>query len=158
MATEHRLTGDQRKAAPDHAGFWISRIDRMIKKELTERLAPLGLSLPEYTVLSLLDREPGMSGAEMARRTLVSPQAINEMISSLERRTMIERNVDPGHGRILQMRLTSSGSQTLAAACEQVESFESELLAGLDPDERRQLFGLLLTCAGNLGAGVQPVS
>ena len=126
----------------------------MIKKGLTERLAPLRLSLPEYTVLSLLDREPGISGAEMARRTLVSPQAINEMISSMERRTMIERNVDPGHGRILQMRLTSSGSQMLSDARERVESLESELQAGMDPDERRQLLGLLLKCAGNVSAGV----
>ena len=68
---------DSSRQPPEHIGFVIGRIDRMIRKALTERLAPLGLSLPEYTVLSLLDREPGMSGAEMARRTLVSPQAIN---------------------------------------------------------------------------------
>jgi DNA-binding MarR family transcriptional regulator len=138
----------------EHVGFWISRLDRMIRKGVTERLAPLGLSLPEYTVLSRLDREPGISGAEMARRTLVSPQAINEMIASLERRALIERNVDPAHGRILQMRLTPAGSRTLESACTQVDAVESELLAGIDPEQRRQLLDLLSVCAGNMDAGV----
>jgi DNA-binding MarR family transcriptional regulator len=127
----------------------------MVRKALTERLAPLGLSLPEYTVISLLDREPGMSGAEMARRTLVSPQAINEMIASLERRMTIERTVDPGHGRILQMRLTDSGMATLASARQEVEAVESELLDGVSPDERRQLLDRLWTCADNVGAGMR---
>ena len=139
---------------PVHIGFWISRIERMLRKEMTERFAPLGLSLPEYTVLSFLDREPGMSGAEMARRTLVSPQAINEMISTLERRALIERNVDPGHGRILQMRLTEIGATTLEAARQEVELLESDLLAGMDIEQRRQLLDLLLVCADNVGAGV----
>ena len=138
-----------------HVGLVVGRIDRMLRKALTERLAPLDLSLPEYTVLSLLDREPGMSGAEMARRTLVSPQAINEMITSLERRAMIERNVDPGHGRILQMRVTDTGASTVERARDLVEVLESELLEGVSQDERERLLTLLWTCADNIGAGVK---
>lgn len=140
---------------PEHVGFVIGRIDRLVRKGLSERLAPVGLSLPEYTALTLLDPEPGMSGAEMARRTLVSPQAINEMIASLERRGLIERTVDPDHGRVLQTRLSDVGSETLATAREAVEEFEAELLEGVSAKERIALLDLLWTCADNIGAGVK---
>ena len=77
------------------------------------------------------------------------------MIASLERRVLIERTVDPGHGRILQMRLTDGGATTLASARQEVEVMESELLGGVPLQERQQLLALLWTCADNIGAGIK---
>jgi DNA-binding MarR family transcriptional regulator len=145
------------KTPPYDVGFWVSRIQRQIRKQLTDRLEPIGMTLPEYTVLWLLSREPGISGADMARRTLVSPQAINEMITSLERRSLITRSVDPSHGRILQMRLTTAGEQTLRAAYEQVQIVEAGLIEGIDTDDQQKLLELLRNCAGNVGAGLREV-
>ena len=160
MAGEPMTAADQGGLAreqPGQFGFVIGRIDRMIRRRLTKRLAALDLSLPDYTVLSVLDREPGISGAEVARRTLVSPQAINEMITSLERREMIERSVDPGHARVLQMRLTGTGAVALGRAREIVAELEAEAFEGLSDDERQRLLSLLWTCAENIGAGVKRV-
>jgi CBS domain-containing protein len=43
----------------------------------------LGLTLPQYSVLSVAEAEPGLSGAELARDCMLTPQATNEIISLL---------------------------------------------------------------------------
>ena len=62
------------------------------------------LSLNQYTTLSVLDQRGGLSNAQLARRSLVSPQSVNEVLLSLEQRGFVRRRAQPEHGRILQTR------------------------------------------------------
>ena len=75
-----------------------------------------GLSVNQYTTLSVLDRRSGLSNAQLARRSLVSPQSMNEVLLTLEERGLVRRRAHPDHGRILQARLTAKGRRSLAAA------------------------------------------
>src|SRR5918912_690492 len=75
-----------------------------------------GLTPAQYGVLSVLAREPGASGADLARACSTTPQAMNGVLGTLERESLIERRPHPTHGRILQATLTTEGRRRLEAA------------------------------------------
>ena len=86
--------------------YLVGRLDRLLRRRLGEALAPHGLSLPEYTTLSVLHFRSGLSNAELARRSLITPQAMNEVLTRLEERGLVRRRVDPDHGRVRPAELT----------------------------------------------------
>jgi DNA-binding MarR family transcriptional regulator len=89
--------------------YVIARLDRAIRRGIEERLAPHGLSVSQYTALSVLRNRPGLSNAQLARRSFVTPQAMYEVTASLEEAKLIVREVDRNRPRILRARLTARG-------------------------------------------------
>jgi DNA-binding MarR family transcriptional regulator len=86
-----------------------------------------GLTGAQYAVLSVLARDPGMSGADLARACNTTPQAMNGVLATLERERLIERRPHPTHGRILQATLTPEGENRLAAATPAVRGLEQAI-------------------------------
>jgi DNA-binding MarR family transcriptional regulator len=89
-----------------------------------------GLSTAQYAVLTVLAREPGVSGAELARGCNISPQAMNGILVTLERDDLVERHPHPTHGRILQVTLTEEGERRLTAARPAVDALEARVEEG----------------------------
>lgn len=118
------------------AGFLhlLGLLDRGIQRELQPLLLVHGLSVAEYTCLTALRAEPGLSNAELARRSLVTPQSMNEVITKLEQRGLVERHRDRGHGRILRTEVTVAGSAVLDRAVPEVAALEGDLLDGVSTD------------------------
>ena len=98
-------------------------------------LRPHGLTPPQYGALSVLAREPGASGADLARACNTTPQAMNGVLATLERESLIERRPHPTHGRILQATLTSEGQRRLDAAHPSVRALERATERDLSSDE-----------------------
>ena len=119
--------------------YLVGRLDRLLRRRLGDALAVHGLSLPEYTTLSVLSARSGLSNAQLARRSLITPQAANEVLARLERRKLLRRLDDPDHGRIRPAQLTAAGHRLLAKADADVDAVERKMLAGLTGAERRAL-------------------
>ncbi len=113
---------------------------------LRDPLAELGLTLQDLTALHLLGGAPGSSPAELARLAHVSPQAMHKLVTELSRRQLLALRPRPGHGRILEARLTSEGQQLRAAAEARVRTAEEHTTAALSQHEREQLVDLLQRC------------
>jgi DNA-binding MarR family transcriptional regulator len=116
--------------------YLVGRVDQGVRRELQRRLAPHEISLPELTALSVLHGQPDLSTAQIARRSLVSPQAMSYIISELERRSLVERQIDPSHRRILRTRLTAAGRGKWNTVNPIVEAFQAELLQDVSETER----------------------
>ena len=52
---------------------------------------------------------PGVSGADLARLTFLTPQTINVIVRNLERMGAIRKAADADHGRILRLTATAKG-------------------------------------------------
>lgn len=91
-----------------------------------------------------------MSGAELARRSFVTPQTMNAIVSKLETAGMIERQPHPEHGRVLRADLTEKGRELVSEAHEVVRGVEERMLSGLDSDERTLLTDMLSRCTDSL--------
>jgi DNA-binding MarR family transcriptional regulator len=114
-----------------------------------------GLSVNQYATLSVLDRRSGLSNAQLARRALVSPQSMNEVLLALEQRGLVRRRAHPDHARILQARLTAKGRALLARCDAEVHQVEARMVSGLSEDERAALRGALLSSIRTLQGGLQ---
>ena len=111
--------------------YLIGRIDRVVRRHIDDVVGSHGLSVNQYTTLSVLERRSGLSNAQLARRALVSPQSMNEVLLTLERRGLVRRRAHPDHGRILQARLTAKGRRLLAACDAEVREVEARMMRDL---------------------------
>jgi DNA-binding MarR family transcriptional regulator len=123
--------------------YAVGRLDRVLRRRLGEALAAHGLSLPEYTTLSVLSARSGLSNAQLARRSLITPQAMNEVLARLEERKLVRRRRDPAHARVRPAELSAAGKRMLARADADVDEVERAMLAGISATERRRLARLL---------------
>ena len=137
--------GDRRAATEIRTTYLVGRADRILRGALESELEAHGPSLTEVTVLSVLAARPGLSNARLARRALVTPQAMHKVIRSLERQGFVERAAGAGGGRSLETTVTELGRAALADAETRMDAAEEVFLAELDPSERRRLRELLLT-------------
>lgn len=123
--------------------YLVGRLDRVLRRRLAAALEPLGLTVPEYTALSVLHARSGLSNAQLARRSLITPQAMNEVLARLEERKLVRRRPDPAHGRVRPAELTATGRRLLARADRAVDAVEHAMLRDLPAAERRRLGELL---------------
>src|SRR5881398_1144702 len=100
---------DSGSPKPRGIAYLIGRLDHVLGQRLRDRLALLGLTLAQYTALSVLDTQRHLSNAQLAERTMISPQSANEMVKTMDAKGWIERQPDANHGRIVQIRLTAQG-------------------------------------------------
>ena len=109
--------GDQEDAA--WRGFLLTH-DR-VWRELESRLAPLSVSMAEYSVLALLGEAgpQGMRMSDLASRRLMSTGGFTRLADRLERRGLIERRRSESDGRSLDAVLTSAGRTLLRRAWRQ---------------------------------------
>jgi DNA-binding MarR family transcriptional regulator len=132
--------------------YVIGRVDRGVRNELGRRLRPWALSVAQFTALSVLATRPGLSNAQLARRSLITPQAMNEVLAALERRGLIRRTVDPGHARILLTTVTDEGEALLEEAEVVANDLQDELLADVPEADRPVVLSGLVACMRALSA------
>ena len=130
--------------------YVIGRLERVLRRRLTAAVAPAGLTLPAYTALSVLRADDGLSNAQLARRSLVTPQSMSEVLAQLVERGYVRRRPDPDHGRVIRTELTPAGSRALALCDHAVDEIEREMLAGLDRGEREDFRDALAGCGRSL--------
>ncbi|MDX6381334.1 MAG: hypothetical protein QOI57_2358 [Rubrobacteraceae bacterium] len=133
-------------------GYQLKRAEHALRLEMDGALRDVGLTTPQYAALSVLGDEPGLSGAELARRCFVTPQTMNAIVVNLEAAGLLLRRSHPEHGRVLQAYLTAAGEELVSRAHEMVEAIETRMLAGLNPEDRLQLLNALRSCVDSLEA------
>lgn len=116
--------------------YVVGRVNQGIRRAMRVRLSQCSLSVQEYTTLSVLAGRPGLSNAQLARRALVRPQSMIEILAKLERRQLVRREADPGHALILRAMLTEDGAELLARAEPEIAAIETEALAGVSAADR----------------------
>jgi DNA-binding MarR family transcriptional regulator len=94
-------------------------------------LAELNVTPPQFAVLTMLRAYPGLSGADLARVALLTPQTVGVIIRNLERAGAIRKTPHPVHGRLLQWTLTRRGATLLDKCRRHAKAVERRLMAGL---------------------------
>jgi DNA-binding MarR family transcriptional regulator len=134
---------------PERVGYLLKRAQHALRTALDDALGRLGLTIAQYAALAALEDGP-LSGAALARRCFVTPQAMNEVLVGLERRGLVERRPHASHGRVLEARLSPAGRAALAPAHRAVLAVEKRMVEGLDEAERRRLVSALRRCVAGL--------
>lgn len=72
-----------------------------------------GLTMPERTALSLLDRAGPTTSSALAREVQITAQAMGATLGALRDRGLVERRSDPDDGRRAVLLVTDAGRQAL---------------------------------------------
>lgn len=135
------------------AGYLVKLVQQLLRQHLDNGLRELGLTAPQYAVLTAIERAPGISNAELARLAFLTPQTMQGILVNLEKLGMIERRPAPDHGRVLRSELTSPGRVALKRAHRIVNDVEQKMLEGLGSQDLGELTRLLSHCATRLQQG-----
>ncbi len=132
--------------------YAVKQVELAVRARLDEVVRLAGLTTSTYTALTVLERRTGLTTAELARNSFVTPQAMADIVTALERRDLIGRHADPGHGRRRLISLTAAGRAVLAELAPAVAALEERMLADLDGEARAALRRALNACRSALSS------
>lgn len=128
--------------------YLVARAGRILREHLDDALGAVGLTLAEYTTLSVLSARPGLSNARLARRALVTPQAMHKVVRALEARELVARTDANSGGRAREAFVTPAGTRLLKEVAPHVDAAEDAFFAPLDQRERAAFERMLVTVSG----------
>jgi DNA-binding MarR family transcriptional regulator len=132
-----------RDEPPEYPLWLLKRAWQSGHRAISEAIRVYDITPTQVGALNHLLYEPGLSGADLARRLLVTPQAAQLALTALDRRGLIERKPDPNHGRIVRTYLTPEGRRVTRLSMNRSLKAENQYLAVLNEDERNTLIGFL---------------
>lgn len=124
-------------------GYLLYRVSSALRPQVTAVLGPLGLTPPEFVCMRVLSIRPGLSSAELARHTGVTPQAMNTVLHRLQNRGAVSRPASVPSGRALPANLTEAGRDLLTQAEDAVRVADGRVLAALSSAEQHHLRQML---------------
>ena len=124
----------------------LKRTQQALRQAMDKTLIELDLSTPQYSALTQLASETGLSNAELARRCFVTPQTMHQLTGGLETRGLVERSQHPEHGRIVQVSMTKTGRELLEEAHMLVHTVENKMTQAISNAEEEQVSGILEKC------------
>jgi DNA-binding MarR family transcriptional regulator len=131
-------------------GYILKRAQQSLRIRFDTQLKAMEITLPQYAVLSKVAISPGISNADLAKATFVTPQTMQGIISMLEKRNLLARSQDPKHGRRMMTQLTAEGKVAMEAARIEMIKVEAMMMDGIPAHNIEQTTQTLLKCIENL--------
>ncbi|MEV5143600.1 MarR family transcriptional regulator [Streptomyces sp. NPDC052727] len=133
-------------------GNTIKRAEQALISRKTQVLRQFDLTVPRYSVLLLLSLFPGgMSAAQLARESMVTPQTMSTVLANLEKRGWMEREPSQLHQKVIVNKLTKAGRAVLKKADKEALRVEDELRAAFTAAELEQFEDYLERAIRTLG-------
>lgn len=130
-------------------GFLLRRAHQLSVGLFEEGCRELGLTPPQYGVLTIVAHAGGCDQATVARALGFDRVTTLRIVRGLQTRGLVAREPSSADGRRLQLTLTTEGAATLARARDLAAHVTERLMSPLKGEEREQLQGLLRKlCAG----------
>lgn len=101
------------------------------------------VSIPEWRVIAILGRFPGLSAVEVAERTMLDKVAVSRAVTKLIKKGRIDREFADADKRRSILNLSEEGKQLHDEIAELALAFESDLLEGLGEEELEQLNNIM---------------
>jgi len=142
--------GHGKRGEKGHLAYLLRQAQAATRLTLERALDDLRITPPQFAVLAMLKADPGLSGADLARAALLTPQTVGIIIRNLERDGAIRKKPHPVHGRVLQWTLTRRGERLLQKCRRRASALERRLTAGLGAKSQLALRRWLARIAADL--------
>ncbi len=130
--------------------YLIKQVELAVREALDEVVATADLTALQYTALTVLERHPGITSAELARSSFVRAQTMAEMVTYLLGRRLVTRERDQNNRRQYLLFLSEEGRKVLDGVFDAVADIESRMLDGFDAGQTEILRTYLLRCRHSL--------
>lgn len=134
----------------DNIGSILADTSRLIRRAFDERARGIGVTRPQWQVLTTLKRNEGTNQGSLAEMLDTEPITLCRMVDRLQEAGLVERRQDPSDRRAWRLFLTDKAHQLL----EDLQPLGREVMAlaldGMSPEERDTLRLLLDRIRQNL--------
>ncbi|EDY22397.1 transcriptional regulator, MarR family [Chthoniobacter flavus Ellin428] len=127
--------GEGKRGEAGHVGYLLRQAHAIHRLRMERALADLDVTPPQFAVLTMLNAYPGISNADVARLSLLTPQTVSVIVTNLEKMGAIARRPHSIHGRIQHLDVTEAGQKLLTLCRTRVQKIEAWLLEGLTAAE-----------------------
>jgi MarR family transcriptional regulator, organic hydroperoxide resistance regulator len=110
---------------------------------MTQTLKPLGLSIPQFDVLSTLTEQEGLSQSDLAARLYVTKGNVSGLIDRLVDAGYVERHASLADRRSHSLRLTETGRSKALEGIRLQKAFVTKTLGQLAPADLQRLDGAI---------------
>lgn len=112
-----------------------STVSGAVASEYAQRF---GLSIPEWRVIAIVGRMPGLSAVEVAEQTFLDKVAVSRAVTKLIKAGRIDRQFADADRRRSILNLSEKGREVHDAVATLALEFERDLLEGLDEEDIRR--------------------
>jgi len=134
----------------DNIGALLADVSRMMRRAYDERARTIGVTRPQWMVLTQLRRNEGINQGGLAEIMDTEPITLCRILDRLQDADLVERRRDPSDRRAWRLYLTPKAGQLI----EQLMPLGSELLetslAGIGDNDLAQLKKTLQQIRHNL--------
>ncbi|WP_051424596.1 MarR family winged helix-turn-helix transcriptional regulator [Pseudomonas sp. URMO17WK12:I4] len=135
-------------ALPDNwldtlVGYALRRAQMKVFQHLVGNLAEHDLRPAQFTAMVIIDNEPGLMQADLARQLAIEPPQLVPLLNKLESRGLAQRVRGVQDKRAYGVFLTKAGIALLGKLKAIAVASDEAATATLDEDERAQLLRLL---------------
>ncbi|MFD8000464.1 MarR family winged helix-turn-helix transcriptional regulator [Streptomyces mirabilis] len=130
-------------AAFPTTGYLAWQFSQIIAGRLERALRAEELTLAQHNALQQVILTPGVSSAEIARRSGMTAQSMGAAVNQLVERELLRREPHPTNRRSMRLFATAEGHSTAARAASVTRRIESETTSPLSPDDKDAIHRLL---------------
>ncbi|MFV3308463.1 MarR family winged helix-turn-helix transcriptional regulator [Pseudomonas sp. NY15181] len=127
----------------NYVGYALRRAQLSVFQHLVNELAHFDLRPAQFTALAIIESNPGLMQADLARALSVEPPQLVPLLNKLETRALAVRVRCKPDKRSYGIFLSKAGEALLKQLKEVALQSDLEATAGLSDGEREQLLGLL---------------
>jgi DNA-binding MarR family transcriptional regulator len=124
-------------------GYNARRAALSVIEVFLERMAVYKLRPVDFSVLSLITHNPGITSRQLCSTLGILPPNLVGMINALEKRELVHRQPHPRDGRAMGLHLTPTGQKLMRDAERTAAELETEVAARLSASEAKTLIRLL---------------
>jgi len=124
-------------------GYNTRRATLVIVADFMEQMQPYDLSTVEFSVLSLIRHNPGITSRQICAALNILPPNLVGLLKRIEKRELITRAPHLTDGRAMGLSLTASGEALVEAAEKTATSSDAHFLSKLSASEQEVLKKLL---------------
>ena len=129
--------GEGQRGEAGHLGYLLRQASLAWRARMEHALAEFAVTPPQFAALTMIGAYPGLSSADLARLSLLTPATVAGIVANLKRAGALTARRHPVHGRILQLALTAKGNAQLARCKRRGYSLEARLAEDLSPAEEK---------------------
>jgi DNA-binding MarR family transcriptional regulator len=130
--------------------FQLSDVARSMRTFIDQRAREHAMTRAQWGVLARLERQEGMTQAEMAEALEIQPISLVRLIDRLCEHGLVERRPHPRDRRANRLYLTGKGRTTLSRLAPLGREVAADVLSSLDEAEVADLLGKLLLIKSNI--------
>jgi MarR family transcriptional regulator, organic hydroperoxide resistance regulator len=134
--------------------YLVNRAGSRLVDAFTKELAPFGLTIAQWRILSALWHDGPMRLGALAAHTSIEVSTLSRSVATMARKELLTRTRSDPDARAVQVGLTKAGRRVTERLIPIALAYEAAAIAGFSPEETAALRRLLRRLYANMESPV----